>query len=172
MTTRAIARYMIFVAIIPTSILVVCFVGNTMPKKTCLYTETDYASHLKPRADSWKDIFDDTIHCDKSDCRALFDHPNADEDFYSAVYLEHRRQFKRKIDQVIAGHYNLIMGNSGDLKSQSRLYYWLAGRAWVNTIFETGVNAGHSTLQWLAGNNHTKVYSFDIGMYNYTRLTF
>ena len=140
-----------------------------MPTKACFHTETDHASHLKLRADSWKDIFDDTLHSDKSDCRALFDHPNADADFYSAAYLKHRRRFKRKINQVTAGHRNLILCNSGSVKSQSRLYYWLAGRKWVNTICETGFNAGHSTLQWLAGSNHTKVYSFDIGIYNYTR---
>ncbi|MEG7523379.1 MAG: class I SAM-dependent methyltransferase, partial [Chromatiales bacterium] len=59
--------------------------------------------------------------------------------------------------------------NSGGAKHQSRLYYWLAGRPWVNTICETGFNAGHSTLQWLTGNDHTKVYSFDLGSHKYAR---
>ena len=54
------------------------------------------------------------------------------------------------------------------MSHQSRLFHWLAGRPWVNTICETGFNAGHGTLQWLTGSDHAHVYSFDIGSHYYT----
>ena len=38
----------------------------------------------------------------------------------------------------------------------------------MNTICETGFNAGHGTLQWLTGSDHAQVYSFDIGSHYYT----
>ena len=119
------------------------------------------------RHDAWKDIFDDPLHPDKSDCRELFARPASDEEFYTTSYIEHRGNFERELKRIHGDRF--ILGNSFDSKVQPRLYYWLAGRPWVNTICETGFNAGHSTLQWLTGNDDTVVYSFDIGKYNYTR---
>ena len=130
---------------------------------------------LQTRRDTWKSIFDERLRPDTTDCLRLFDQPQADEDFYSATYLEQRRQFDATLRRVYEAEVDKgskrahIGGNSGGAKHQSRLYYWLAGRPWVNTICETGFNAGHSTLQWLTGNDHAKVYSFDIGTHYYTR---
>ncbi|KAI0218172.1 hypothetical protein LSAT2_030103 [Lamellibrachia satsuma] len=112
-------------------------------------------------------MFDNVLHPDKSDCRELFNEPLADKDFYPASYLEHRHNFNTKLTQVAGGE--KVEGNSAHTIYQPRLYYWLAGRSWVNTICEIGFNAGHSALQWLAGNDHAKVFSFDIGQYNYTQ---
>ena len=119
------------------------------------------------RKESWKSIFDDVIHPDKLDCAALFNDPDRDEDFYSGPYLEHRRKFQAILRRVTGTR--PVEGNSGNFESQLRLYYYLARRPWVSTICEIGFNAGHSTLQWLAGNDKATVYSFDIGEHRYTR---
>ena len=119
------------------------------------------------REESWKSIFDDVIHPDKYDCDALLKEPERDENFYSGPYLEHRRQFRTELRQVAGPEY--VQGNSADFRGQYRLFYWLARRPWVSTICEIGFNAGHSTLQWLASNDTTTVYSFDVGIHGYTR---
>ena len=119
------------------------------------------------REESWKSLFNDVIHPDKIDCDDLMKAPDADEEFFSAPYLEHRRQFQTKLRQVAGAEF--VHGNSGDYKSQYRLYSWLARRPWVSTICEIGFNAGHSTLNWLASNDRAAVYSFDIGEHGYTR---
>ena len=119
------------------------------------------------RHDTWKDMFDDPLHPDKSDCRALFAAPASDKDFYPTSYIEHRRNFEGQLKQTYSNRH--VLGNSGGSVGQSRFYYWLARRPWVKTICEIGFNAGHSTLQWLTGSDDTVVYSFDIGEYDYTR---
>ncbi|KAI0222922.1 hypothetical protein LSAT2_025812 [Lamellibrachia satsuma] len=148
------------------------FVGLHILDKNRLHP----APHLNIRYESWKSMFDDILHPDIANCRALFNKPEADEDFYPASYIERRRQFELKVTQVTGvakeqrkRNFTIVAGNSGGLNHQSRLYYWLAGRPWVNTICETGFNAGHSTLQWLAGNRYAKVYSFDTGYHSYMR---
>ena len=134
--------------------------------------------------DTWKSIFDEPLNPDKTDCRNLFDKPKIDEDFYPPNYLKHRRQLNVTLKRItdaekenskssgsewIEGKSDRIEGNNGILSHQSRLFHWLAGRPWVNTICETGFNAGHGTLQWLTGSDHAHVYSFDIGTHYYTR---
>ncbi|KAI0224803.1 hypothetical protein LSAT2_024164 [Lamellibrachia satsuma] len=120
------------------------------------------------RHDAWKSIFDDTLHPDKSDCRQLLAQPVADEDFYTASYIEHRRNMEPKVLAANGGR-RRMEGHSGQVKNQFRLYYWLARLSWVNTICEIGFNAGHSALQFLAASEKVTVYSFDIGQHNYTR---
>ena len=58
-------------------------------------------------------------------------------------------------------------GNTGSLIEQTAVYFTLAKHA--NTVCEIGFNAGHSTLNWLTGNNHSTVYSFDLGAHRYSR---
>jgi len=124
---------------------------------------------------TWKSIFDEPLNPDKTDCLILFDKPKLDEDFYSPNYLKHRQQLDAELKCITDAEIEKgnnpsgIEGNSGLYKYQSRLYHWLAGRPWVNTICETGFNAGHGTLQWLTGSDHAHVYSFDIGYHYYTR---
>ena len=149
---------------------------------TCLLTGVFLGQYIlsqspplvRNRRDTWKSIFDEPLHPDTTDCLLLFSQQEADEDFYSPKYLEHRRQLDAKFKGVIDAdkekrHNYTIQGHSGGAKHQSRLYHWLAARPWVNTVCETGFNAGHSTLQWLTGSDHAKVYSFDIGWHYYTR---
>ena len=42
--------------------------------------------------------------------------------------------------------------------------------SFVNTVCETGFNAGHSTLIWLLANPNAKVYSFDLNEHPCTAL--
>ena len=127
------------------------------------------------RRDTWKSIFDEPLSPDTTDCLRLFDKPESDKDFFTATYLQQRRRFEANLKRISDGEKEKgnkdthVGGSSGGAKHQSRLYHWLAGRPWVNTICETGFNAGHSTLQWLTGSDHTKVYSFDIASHYYTR---
>ena len=144
------------------------FVLHNRPDVSTLYSfEKKATFYSYVRDESWKSIFDDVIHPDKLDCDALLKEPERDEDFYSGPYLEYRRKFQTKLRQVAGAEF--VHGNSGDLRAQYRLFYWLARRPWVNTICEIGFNAGHSTLQWLASNDRATVYSFDIGDHGYTR---
>ena len=134
------------------------------------------ANQLKTKRQvTWKSIFDEPLNPDRTDCLNLFDKPKLDKDFYSPNYLEHRLRFDAKFKHIIDAEKEKgnkpsdIEGNSGKYWYQSRLYHWLAGQPWVNTVCETGFNAGHSTLQWLTGSDNTKVYSFDIDSHYYTR---
>ena len=138
------------------------------PTSNVVYQKPDSYSAI--RKQSWKSIFDDVIHPDKLNCDALLNDPDRDEDFYSRPYLEHRRKFQAVLRRVTGTR--PVEGNSGNFESQLRLYYYLARQPWVSTICEIGFNAGHSTLQWLAGNDKAIVYSFDIGEHGYTRPMF
>ena len=51
---------------------------------------------VKPRVESWKDMFNDQLHPDHLDCRELFATPVHDEDFYTQSFLERRRKFNEK----------------------------------------------------------------------------
>ena len=62
-----------------------------------------------------------------------------------------------------------IEGNSRTFFGQLMLYVLLSHQPWVNQVCEIGFNAGHSALFWLAGNNKTKLTSFDIGMHSYSK---
>ena len=130
---------------------------------------------MTKRTVTWKQIFDESLNQDKTDCLKLFDKPKLDVDFYSPKYIEHRQQLDAKLKRITdteidkGNNASGIEGNSGLYRYQYRLYHWLAGLPWVNTVCETGFNAGHSTLQWLTGNDHATVYSFDIGSHYYTR---
>ena len=121
---------------------------------------------VKPRVESWKDMFIDQLHPDHLDCRELFATPEADEDFYTKSFLELRRKFNEKARQEYAKA-KPKAGHAGLVRGQIRFYYWLARRPWVKTICEIGFNAGHSTLQWLAASDDVVVHSFDIAIYTY-----
>ena len=133
------------------------------------------ATLVKKRQVTWESIFDEPLNPDKTNCLKLFDKPKLDKDFYSPNYLQHRQQLDARLKNLtgpgVLHHVRpeVIEGNSGLYTYQSRLYHWLAGRPWVNTVCETGFNAGHSTLQWLTGSDYAKVYSFDIVSHYYTR---
>ena len=133
------------------------------------------ATLVTKRPVTWKNIFDEPLNPARTDCFNLSDKPKLDKDFYSPNYLEHRRQLEAKLKRITdaenekRNEHSVVEGHSGRLRYLSRLYHWLAGRPWVNTICETGFNAGHGTLQWLTGSDHAKVYSFDIGSHYYTR---
>ena len=118
--------------------------------------------------ETWKDMFDDPLRPEHVDCRHLFSKPTTDEDFYTSSFLEHRRHFNAILNTAKTRQ-RRMEGHSGEVRSQSRLYYWLSRRPWVKTICEIGFNAGHSTLQWLAASDDVIVYSFDLGEHAYTR---
>ena len=156
-------------AVVTACIVVGVFVGQH-------FLKTSQSAPLgASRRDTWKGIFDEPLSPDTTDCLRLLDKPESDEDFYTATYLEQRRHFEATVKRIYEAELDkgskrtFIEGNSGGVRHQSRLYHWLAGRPWVNTICETGFNAGHSTLQWLTGSDHAKVYSFDIGSNYYIR---
>ena len=154
--------------------LTLCFLAGVFVGLYILRTNQPETLVTK-RPVTWKTIFDEPLNPDTTDCRNLLDKPKLDEEFYSPNYLEHRRQLEATLKRITdaenekgnkGGH---IDGSSGKYRYQSRLYHWPAGRPWVNTVCETGFNAGHSTRQWLTGSDHAKVYSSDIGSHYYTR---
>ena len=132
--------------VIVMSVMSLCFLAGVFVGQHILRTNQPVTLVTK-RPVTWKSIFDEPLNPDRTDCLNLFDKSKLDKDFYSPNYLEHRRQLdailKRITDAIKEGN---IEGNSGLYRYQSRLYHWLAGRPWVNTVCETGFNAGHSTL--------------------------
>ena len=155
-------------------VLALCFLAGVFVGQHILRINQP-ATLVTNRPLTWKIIFDEPLNPDRTDCLTLFDKPKLDEDFYSPNYLEHRRQLGATLKRITdtekrkGNKRNVLEGHSGLYRYQSRLYHWLAGRPWVNTICETGFNAGHGTLQWLTGSDHAHVYSFDIGSHYYTR---
>ena len=158
-------------------VLSLCFLAGVFVSQHIIETNQP-ATFVTKQLVTWKNIFDEPLNPDTTDCRNLFDEPKLDEEFYSPNYLEHRRQFDATFKRITdaekekekqkGSKVSVIEGHSGVLSHQSRLFHWLAGRPWVNTICETGFNAGHGTLQWLTGSDHAHVYSFDIGTHFYT----
>ena len=70
-------------------------------------------------------------------------------------------------DEIINKHYK-IEGNSGKYPGQVRLYHDIASLDFIETVCETGFNAGHSAFIWLNVNPDVRVFSFDIGIHHYT----
>ena len=60
-------------------------------------------------------------------------------------------------------------GHAGLFPGQKALYVFLSSQSWVKQVCEIGFNAGHSALFWLIGSNKTKLVSFDINAYEYTK---
>ena len=62
-----------------------------------------------------------------------------------------------------------VEGNSASCPHQQAIYVFLSRLSWVRLVCEIGFNAGHSALFWLAASNTTKILSFDIARWRYTK---
>ena len=60
-------------------------------------------------------------------------------------------------------------GHAGLFPGQKALYVFLSHQPWVRQVCEIGFNAGHSALFWLIGSEKTKLVSFDIASWGYTK---
>ena len=60
-------------------------------------------------------------------------------------------------------------GHAGLFPGQTALYVFISHQPWVKQVCEIGFNAGHSALFWLIGSEKTKLVSFDIASWGYTR---
>ena len=91
-----------------------------------------------------------------------------------AMYeLQNQVQLVRHLD-ALEKHLKLIYqkkpdGHAGLFPAQKALYIFLSHQPWVRQVCEIGFNAGHSALFWLIGSNKTKLVSFDIAAYEYTK---
>ena len=65
--------------------------------------------------------------------------------------------------------YGWVEGNSALRIEQYLAYIKIVEAPFINTVCETGFNAGHSTFAWLESNTKTHVYSFDLGIHDYAR---
>ncbi|ELT90606.1 hypothetical protein CAPTEDRAFT_191993 [Capitella teleta] len=83
-------------------------------------------------------------------------------------YQEAVEAHKEALNKTLEGGVRLE-GHSGQFQEQQMVYVKLAQLSFVQTICETGFNAGHSTLIWLASKNSTKVFSFDLGNHEYAK---
>ena len=87
---------------------------------------------------------------------------------YPAIYLSERSSLDNKLKALTKSQY--LEGHSGGYSQQTITYLALVNKtSFIKTVCETGFNAGHSTLAWLAGNRNTHVYSFDLGEHAYSR---
>ena len=87
---------------------------------------------------------------------------------YPAIYLSERSSLDNKLKAIRKRHH--LEGHSGGFSQQTITYLALVNKtSFIKTVCETGFNAGHSTLAWLAGNMNTHVYSFDLGRHAYSR---
>lgn len=100
------------------------------------------------------------------DCSFLYQ--NETLELISEGYRKHKKDFDDYLNSVLNSGY--LEGNTGMYLSQHRYYHHLVKDAKPKTICEIGFNAGHSTLIWLTASPDAKVYSFDIGRYEYTRV--
>jgi hypothetical protein len=69
---------------------------------------------------------------------------------------------------VVMEPFTLVEGHVTRDSAQARDYAALANQVEVQTICETGFNAGHSALLFLLSNPTAHVYSFDLGKYPVT----
>ena len=60
-------------------------------------------------------------------------------------------------------------GHAGLFPGQTALYVFISHQSWVRQVCEIGFNAGHSALFWLIGSEKTKLVSFDIASWGYTK---
>jgi hypothetical protein len=77
-----------------------------------------------------------------------------------------------KLDAVLAEHsFDRYEGNSNEklVAEEANQYDEWAQNPNISTICETGFNAGHSALRFLASSN-AKVYEFDLGAHEYGRV--
>ncbi|ELU04771.1 hypothetical protein CAPTEDRAFT_186058 [Capitella teleta] len=101
------------------------------------------------------------------DCIKLTEAPGASF-AWPERYKEAVDAHKEALNKALEGGVRLE-GHSGQIQEQQMVYVKLAQLPFVRTICETGFNAGHSTLIWLASRNGTKVYSFDLGNHKYAK---
>ena len=97
------------------------------------------------------------------DCEDLFTDRNK-----SSSYPEPYRSLISEHETVIA-NYTMEEGYSYQSVEENMVMFELARLPFVRTICETGFNAGHSSLLWLAANSNTNLYTFDLGEHRYSR---
>ncbi len=88
------------------------------------------------------------------------------EGILSESFYEANRKLKSVLEKV---RHKALEGYSGLFFEETLAYYMLVQAPFVETVCETGFNAGHSTLMWLTTNPRARVYSFDIGSHEYSR---
>ena len=93
-------------------------------------------------------------------CQKLFENEKYLVEPFSLAY----EKFEAEVKKI-----PWVEGNSAKRIEQYLTYIKLAEAPFVRTICETGFNAGHSALAWLAANPRTHVYSFDLGEHDYAR---
>ena len=87
------------------------------------------------------------------------------------VYKETKPLFMKSLFKTLKGQRSRMRdGHSGQISEQTLFFVKLVNTSrFIKTVCETGFNAGHSSLSWLSGNPNTKVYSFDLGSFYYSR---
>lgn len=88
--------------------------------------------------------------------QSTFDFPDS--------YEEAEKSFT---DHLISLQSEDIEGNSHQMLEEQKVYWRIASLPFIQSICETGFNAGHSTLIWLMVKEDTQVYSFDLGEHDY-----
>ncbi len=129
--------------------------------------ETQVTFHAAPSNFSWTEIFS-FVPNGLYDCEQLFrSQGKQKEDILPESFYEAKRKFRSVLAK--AKHGEAIEGHSGNFLEETLAYHMLVQALFVETVCETGFNAGHSTLMWLTTNPKARVYSFDIGSHEYSR---
>jgi hypothetical protein len=112
--------------------------------------------------------FEDTIHLLKSigdNCSKIV--TKGTLDLQKAVKLpEHLENLNKHLQSVYGSKPD---GHAGLFPGQQTLYVLLSHQPWVRQVCEIGFNAGHSALFWLVGSTKTKLVSYDIASWGYTK---
>ena len=87
------------------------------------------------------------------------------------VFEKAKPFFVKLLDETLKGQGSQLGdGHSGQIDKQTLFYVKLVNTSrFIKTVCETGFNGGHSSLSWLSGNSNTKVYSFDLGSFSYSK---
>merc|ERR1719387_1157466 len=65
--------------------------------------------------------------------------------------------------------FTMVEGYITQEPTKVQAYYTMAAQPWVQNICETGFNGGHSAMLFLLSNPRAKVFSFDLGVYPYSK---
>ncbi len=95
------------------------------------------------------------------------------QEFYSHCYHEEMKQLEQRLSEVLKNLKlsGLQEGHNGRVGREPSLkcIFDIASNIKFTNVCEIGFNAGHSALNWLVANEHSHVYSWDIGRWHYTK---
>ncbi|KAF4678580.1 hypothetical protein FOZ63_031033 [Perkinsus olseni] len=90
------------------------------------------------------------------------------EDWWRVSTLDNAKSLALMFDRESRRHFMYREGNIAKSDYQLEMFFEVARSPWINTICETGFNAGHSAAVFLIANPSARLITFDLGQFEYT----